>query len=159
MSSHPVRVERKAPRSVSWRPVFSSCFLDLISGHRLIHSRERERLFGTAVEQSGLSNFTQILSRVVFSSLMDPCRYGAACWRPLCPYVHVCSRTRARRWTELWSFLALQEEAVEEHIVDVPGPQIAAKIPEVVETKIHEEIVDSVQTIPRIVPQAHLVHL
>ena len=75
---------------------------------------------------------------------MDPCRYGAACLRPLCPYVHVCSRTRACRWAELWSFLALQEEAVEEDIVDVPGPQIAAKIPQVVETKIHEEIVESV---------------
>ena len=35
-------------------------------------------------------------------------------------------------------------------------PQIAAKIPEVVETKIHEEIVGQCA---RIVPQARLVHL
>ena len=43
MSSHPVRVEGKAPRSVSWRSVFSGCSMDLISGDSPIHvARERK---------------------------------------------------------------------------------------------------------------------
>ena len=45
VSSNRVRVERKAPRSVSWRSVFffSSCSMDIISGDCPIHvARERE---------------------------------------------------------------------------------------------------------------------
>ena len=82
----------------------------------------------------------------VDSSLMKPCRYDMGCWRRLCPYGH--SGRRAVRWAALWSFLAMQEggdenlegikERVHEHIVeqtvDVQVPQIATKIPEVVET-------------------------
>ena len=98
----------------------------------------RERLSGTAVEQSGLS-----VSNPLFCCqplMTDPCRFGAACWRPLCPFVHACSRTRARWWAELWSLLACQKE-YEEHVVNVPVP------------RIHEEIVDAVQIKPRADPQ------
>ena len=52
---------------------------------------------------------------------MEPCRFDMACWRPLCPFSHS-GPSRAARWAAVWSFLADQEE----HIVDVPGPQIAA---------------------------------
>ena len=51
--------------------------------------------------------------------------------------VHACSCKRTRRWADLWSFLASQEEADAEHIADVPVPQI------------HEELVDSAQIIPQ----------
>ena len=31
---------------------------------------------------------------------LNDCRYGGNCWRPLCPYVHASSWTRARKWAE-----------------------------------------------------------
>ena len=44
-----------------------------------------------------------------------------------CSCVHACSRTRARRWAELWNLLACQEE-YEEHVADVPELQIMEEI-------------------------------
>ena len=69
---------------------------------------------------------------LLLSATMEQCRFDTMCWRPLCSYVHACGHKRARRWAELWSFLAMQEEDAE-HIVEVQ-PQIAAKILEVAET-------------------------
>ena len=40
---------------------------------------------------------------------LNDCRYGGSCWRPLCPYVHASSRTRARKWAELWAWIAANE--------------------------------------------------
>ena len=88
----------------------------------------------------------------VVSSLMEPCRYDMGCCRPLCPYGH--SGRRAVRWAALWSFLAMQEEGDEnlegfkerfqerivEQTVDVPVPQVATTIPEVVENISQERI-------------------
>ena len=37
------------------------------------------------------------------------CRFGGSCWRPLSPYVHASSRTRARKWAELWAWIAANE--------------------------------------------------
>ena len=54
--------------------------------------------------------------------LMDPCRFGTMCWRPLCLYGHACSGKRAFKWAETWASLATQEEADkedEEQIVDL----------------------------------------
>ena len=45
-------------------------------------------------------------------------RFGTMCCRPLCPYVHACSRTRARKWTETWRFLSKMEEEEEEMEVE-----------------------------------------
>ena len=55
------------------------------------------------------------------SPVVNPCRYGSSCWRPLCSHVH--AHKRARRRAELWSFLARHEEDAE-HIVDVPVPHL-----------------------------------
>ena len=55
--------------------------------------------------------------------MMDPCRYGAACWRPLCPNVQ---RVQSHAWTQVGravGTLGCQEE-YEEDIADVPEPQI-----------------------------------
>ena len=48
---------------------------------------------------------------------MDQCRYGSSCWRPLCPYVH--ASRRARRWAELWTLFASQEEEDDLEVVKV----------------------------------------
>ena len=40
---------------------------------------------------------------------LNGCRYGGSCWRPLCPYVHASGRTRARKWAELWAWIAANE--------------------------------------------------
>ena len=40
---------------------------------------------------------------------LNDCRYGGSCWRPLCPYVHASSRTRARKWAELRARIAANE--------------------------------------------------
>ena len=68
---------------------------------------------------------------------METCRLGTVCWRPLCPYVHVCGCKRARRQADSWAILFMQDETDEGHIVDVPVPQI------------HEELADSAQIIPQ----------
>ena len=43
--------------------------------------------------------------------VLEPCRFGAACWRPLCAYVHAVKL--ARRWAEVWGPLAEQKERSE----------------------------------------------
>ena len=71
------------------------------------------------------------------SSLMESCRYGISSWRPFRPYVHACSRTRARRWAETWLFLA---EMKDRQNVDVPLPDVVEEILEVVEITPRERI-------------------
>ena len=46
----------------------------------------------------------------VFDMRVNGCRYGGSCWRPLCPYVHASGRTRARKWAELWAWIAAKED-------------------------------------------------
>ena len=41
--------------------------------------------------------------------LIDDCRFGDGCWRPLCPYRHR-GAGRATKWARLWTFLASLEE-------------------------------------------------
>ena len=48
---------------------------------------------------------------------------------------------RAAKWAAVWALLAAHER-IDERNVDVPVPQIAAKIPEVVETIPQEHISD-----------------
>ena len=45
-----------------------------------------------------------------FGMRVNGCRYGSSCWRPLCPYVHASGRTRARKWAELWAWIAARED-------------------------------------------------
>ena len=52
---------------------------------------------------------------------MELCRFGTMCWRALCPYVHACSRTRARKCAETWRLLSEMEE--EESLVEIPQVQ------------------------------------
>ena len=52
------------------------------------------------------------------------------CWRLLCPYVHACSRTRARTWAETWRFLSEMEEK-EESLVEIPQMQYTDKVVDV----------------------------
>ena len=68
---------------------------------------------------------------------MDSCRYGAACWRPLCLHVH--AGRRARRWAEVWLLLATQEEEDLEVIKVIPEERIPKHI---VERTIVEQNVD-----------------
>ena len=44
------------------------------------------------------------------SQRLNDCRYGGSCWRPLCPSVHASGRTRARKWAELWAWIAANED-------------------------------------------------
>ena len=81
------------------------------------------------------------------SAQMEPCRFDMGCWRPLCPYGH--SWRRAARWAALWSFLAMEEDAnIHERIVEQTA---SVSVPQ-----INEEIVESVQTIPRVIPQERI---
>ena len=68
--------------------------------------RQRKEVFPLC-----FSCFFRALRRGVFRSLMtDVCRYGSSCWRPLCPYVHACGCTCARKWAGLWASLAAVED-------------------------------------------------
>ena len=94
--------------------------------------RERDR------EREELGSVFRLLTQTTL--VTDPCRYGSNRWRRLCPFVHVCGRTHAPKCAELFAWLTSVEDADEEHIADVPVPQIAAKILEVIETVFQESI-------------------
>ena len=84
----------------------------------------------------GLAEFDQSEQ----STTTEPCRFDGGCWRPLCPFRHS-GADRAARWAAEWALLAAHER-IDEQIVHMPVPQIAAKIPEVVETITKEHISD-----------------
>ena len=62
-----------------------------------------------------------------------------------------CGASRAARWAAVWALLAAHE-CIDVQIVDVPVPQIAAKIPEVVETIAQEHISDDL-LVPQVVKE------
>ena len=37
-------------------------------------------------------------------------REFVGCWRPLCPFVHSAGNGRARKWAEIWTLLAEQDQ-------------------------------------------------
>ena len=80
----------------------------------------------------------------------EPSRFGGGCWRPLCPFRHS-GASRAARWAAVWALLAAHER-IDEQIVDMPVPQIAVKIPEVVETIRQEHTSDDLP-VPQVVKE------
>ena len=105
--------------------------------------------------QVQLSSF--VLKRCFQPLSMEPCRFGAGCWRPLCPYGHS-GRGRAARWAAVWTLLASQEENLEvikviperfaEQNADVPVPPVVA----VVEITPEEHISERTQIVDVPVP-------
>ena len=96
--------------------------------------RNRERLLVPLV-RSGLS--------------LERCRFGSACWRPLCPYVH--AHQRARRWAELWNLLADQEEDApvmqiipQQSITEKKAVEQAEQTVDISALQNHDEVVDFV---------------
>ena len=78
------------------------------------------------VKDMGLAEFDQSQQ----STAAEPCRFGE-CWRPLCPFRHS-GASRAARWAA--GGLCWPHTSASTSRAYVPVPQIAAKIPEVVET-------------------------
>ena len=76
--------------------------------------------------------------------LMELCRFGTMCWRALCPYVHACSRTRARKCAETWRLLSEMEE--EESLVEIPQVQHI-----VVDGPVVQTVQDRLQFLDKIV--------
>ena len=119
----------------------------MASESRLIHRvpnwrartrQQRER--GLASTCCTLLSVSNPMLRSFQPLSMDSCRYGAACWRPLCHYVH--AGRRARRWAEVWLLLAMQEEEEEEDL-EVIKVISEERIPKhIVERTIVEQNVD-----------------
>ena len=68
--------------------------------------RTEGEFFGMARQEASPPNYETRLN----SHRLNGCRHGGSCWRPLCPYVHASSRTRARKWAEFWAWIAAKED-------------------------------------------------
>ena len=68
--------------------------------------RTEGEFFGMARQEASPPNYEMRLN----SHRLNGCRYGGSCWRPLCPHVHASCRTRARKWAELWAWIAAKED-------------------------------------------------
>ena len=67
------------------------------------------------------------------------CRFAGSCWRPLCPYVHASSRTRERKWTELWAWIAANEGEADDAKHDKTVPSLLLQL-DGVESKLRDEM-------------------
>ena len=70
---------------------------------------------------------------------LNGCRYGGSCWRPLCPYVHASGRTRARKWAELWAWIAANEGEADDAKHDKTVPSLLSQL-DGVESKLRDEM-------------------
>ena len=67
------------------------------------------------------------------------CRFAGSCWRPLCPYVHASSRTRARKWADLWAWIAANEGEADDAKHDKTVPSLLLQL-DGVESKLRDEM-------------------
>ena len=69
-------------------------------------NRTEGQFFGMARQVASPPNYETRLN----GQRLNGCRYGGSCWRPLCLYVRASGRTRARKWAELWAWIAAKED-------------------------------------------------
>ena len=90
--------------------------------------------------------------RVVNTGGVSPCRYGAGCWRPLCPYRHS-GGGRAAMWARVWKTIVAAEEVKDISVEKtVEGPQLpfidkVNETPHVFLPQVRREIVEVIQPV------------